>query len=207
MKKILGQILSSSLEDTQGEIFTKQDLIDLAEAANKKAPIDFNQRHDPKLGKLGYINNFKVVPSRIHLNEYDLIGDIYLSIDEIPPDLKAFSLSTIKPIYGNSDAKIAFFIPYPFYQNEEYLKSLFIDNEIIIGKHIQKAAEVPLVALIISKIVSTIVDKVFENTVYPVLKRNFSIIIELWKKSIETNLIIWQQTNNFQYQIMGSFAN
>lgn len=150
--EIRNQILASTQLDSQGERQTKESLLSLCESFKKKQRLPLNQQHDMNLDSVGYIENFRVVPSDNEEKEWSLIGDVYFHDVELDEALKGFSYSITEDMQGDSSEKeIGIYLPYPFYQNEDVLKALAATGDgIVSGAWRKKAADPGTVSLVVS---------------------------------------------------------
>ncbi len=134
-KSINGQVLASTCLDRQGERVDKAFLDKLCENFSKHKKLPLNQSHDMTLMDVGYIENFSVVKDGDGKEEWCLIGDVYFHDVEIDEALKGFSYSITDDLKGDfSNREIGVYLPYPYYNDEEFLDNLAeIKNRIVAG--------------------------------------------------------------------------
>jgi len=173
--EIKNQILASTQLDSQGERQTKKSLESLCELFKKKQRLPLNQQHDMNLDAVGYIDNFRVVPSSDGENEWSLIGDVYFHDVELDEALKGFSYSITEDMQGNlSKKEVGVYVPYPFYQNDGVLKALAATGDgVVSGAWRKKAADPGTVSLVVSFVLfvaAPAYTNYWNNKISPLLK-------------------------------------
>lgn len=151
MKSIKETGIISTLEDTQGETRSKEDLESLLEALPVRLPIGIE--HDMNQTTQGYIENFKLLPIEGQDGEWKLVGDLFLEkLPDTNDPLRGLSISFISVTERNSDdAAGCIYLPFPHYNREELNRAILDgDFPIAVGRWHKKAADPATVGLIIN---------------------------------------------------------
>lgn len=151
-KELKQQVLAGTKLDAQGETATKEFLISLCESSNKKGKIPLGQHHDMSKDSVGYIENFNVVPDSNDEAHWTLVGDVYFHDIDLDEALKGFSYSITEDLVGDlNNKKIAIYIPYPHYNDDDLLEALAEENSgVVAGSWRKKSADPDTVSLLIS---------------------------------------------------------
>lgn len=151
-KSIKGQVLASTHLDRQGERVDKAFLDKLCSNFSKHKRLPLNQSHDMALQDVGYIENFAVVKDESGQEEWCLIGDVHFHDVDIDDALKGFSYSITDDLKGDYNKReIGIYLPYPYYNDEDFLLELAQqESGIVAGAWRRKAADPATISLIIS---------------------------------------------------------
>ena len=123
MKLYKQQIIAGTKVDLQGEKIPKHVLEGfLKNSYGKKIPL--NQSHDISKPCPGYIENLNLVEDENENNEWSLIGDVYCESEKLEEAMNGFSISYLEITHQcEGDPEILFYLPYPHYNDKEYIKS------------------------------------------------------------------------------------
>lgn len=156
-KEIQGQVLASTQLDSQRERHTKESLLSLRKSFSRRQRLPLYQQHDASLDSVGYIENFRVVPTDSRETEWHLIGDVYFHDVELDEALRGFSYSVTEDLQGDFSSKeVGVYVPYPFYQDNDFLRNLARTSEgIVAGAWRKKAADPGDISLIVSLLLFT----------------------------------------------------
>lgn len=190
--QFMNQIIATTLTDAHGEKRSKQFYEELLKSFPQKLPL--HQHHDMLLETIGYAENFRLVPDNEHPNEWNFIGDIYITTDDLDEALQGISFSSAEPFAGNMDnPSYAVYLPYPLYNNEEFINELVQENsELLVGKWLQKALDPTSVGLIISGVALVLApewDIQYKKHIRPILGKILKLLPKLLDKNIAVDLI------------------
>lgn len=133
-----------------------------------------NMLHEP----VGYIENFRILPNEKIDGEWILIGDVTVLSGTLDETMKGFSISYLDKIKYEEGCGISVYIPFPAYNDKEFMDELLQDNEIGVGKWKKKSYNPETVMLIVSSVIiplcAPIWDSVYKEHVAPSLRRFFN---------------------------------
>lgn len=148
MKHFKDQCLASTHLDSQGEKTAKHILEGFVESyRGKRQPL--NQAHDLSKPTAGHIENFRLIEDKNNKDEWQLIGDVYCDPSKFEEVMGGFSISyleVLKRAEGNADFIV--YLPYPHYNDPEYLEALLSQDNLSVGKWVKKAADPTTIALL-----------------------------------------------------------
>lgn len=176
MKKLVGQVLGSthggSAEgDAHGERYDRAFFEDLLRGMPSRMPL--HQHHDMSLPPIGFISDFRLVPSETQPGHWNFVADVEFDESSDPPDMGGFSWSATVGVIKPDDPRGAIFLPYPLYNDQELMSGLAaLDGRLAVGKWVKKGERVALFALLVS--VTNLVlgpwwKKTYDEKVHPFL--------------------------------------
>ena len=191
-RKHLDQIIAGTQVDGHGEKRSKEFFESLISSYPQRMPL--NQQHDMRKETLGYLENFRLVPSASEADEWNVIADIYITSDDIDDALKGFSFSALETIGGNTTSPLYYVhLPFPVYNDEEFIAGLIdSDDEILVGKWIKKSIDpvtIGLVATGIALFLGPEWDIQYKSRVRPAMEKLLSLIPKLIEKDVSPDLI------------------
>lgn len=170
------QIVASTIKDSQDEKLTKQDLDKLMINSNNIGRFRLGKDHDLEKKSMGYLENFKVKPHKEIAGEFVLVADVYYSNDK-PEEISggfSWSINELFPQYKGKNI-MAVFLPYPYYNSEEFINEIeFPNKEIGIGKWRKKSADLVTIGLVVSYAAILLApewDITYKSYVRPFLKK------------------------------------
>jgi hypothetical protein len=191
-RKHLDQIIAGTQVDGHGEKRTKEFFEKMLSSYPQKMPL--NQQHDMRKETLGYLENFRLIPSVNETDEWNVIADIYITSDDIDNALKGFSFSALETIGGNTTTPLYYVhLPFPLYNDEEFIETLInSDDDLMVGKWIKKAIDpttIGLVATGIALFFGPEWDIQYKSRVRPAMNKLLSHIPKLIEKDVSPDLI------------------
>ncbi len=191
-RKHLDQIIAGTQVDGHGEKRSKEFFERMLSHYPQRMPL--NQQHDMRKETLGYLENFRLVPSAAEANEWNVIADIYITSDDIDDALKGFSFSALETIGGNTTSTLYYIhLPFPMYNDNVFIKDLIdSDNELMVGKWIKKAIDpvtIGLIATGIALFLGPEWDIQYKRHVRPAMGKLLSYIPKLIEKDVSPDLI------------------
>jgi hypothetical protein len=176
------QVLGGTQKDEQGEKLSLNFLIDFSE----KKEILLHQHHDILKNPIGIIKNMRVVAAE-GLDEWHLIGDVFITEGSITEAMRCFSISGTELIIESAQNSGLIYIPFPHYADIEYVNELFhaCNKEISIGKWIKKGDESNLTSLILSAVILLVTpawEELYKNKIAPFFARAIKEYFPILKK-------------------------
>ena len=193
VEKYIDQIIAGTCEDGHGEKYSKEFFESLL--ANHPNRMPLNQKHDMGLPVVGYLENFRLVPSKLDDGEWELIAHIYITKGDLDSALKGFSFSAPDIKWENLESPSAYIlVPYPAYNNEELIRNLVhLSTAFAVGKWVKKGLGIEtLVGLIATAIVLVISpewDIQYKQYVRPKLINLLSTIKPLNDEGVSVTLL------------------
>jgi len=173
MKRFSNQILGGTRLDSHGEHLPRELLQKLCEKlAGRRLPL--HQHHDMARQTLGYIENLHLAPDKNLPGEWSLVGDVMVEAANVDEALKGFSISTTQPIREVQHPDLLLYLPFPIYNDQAFLDTLFEDSTLTVGKLIKKHAELDLWAVFgatIIVLVTPIWDDLYKRKIAPLIER------------------------------------
>jgi hypothetical protein len=182
MVTFLNQILGGTRLDTQGESLPLEALESLCENfLGRRIPL--HQKHSMAEPTLGYIENLHLTPDNNDKGKWSLVGDVYVTHGTLDEALKGFSISLTLPLREVANPDILLYIPFPHYNNAEFVADLSTDPKLTIGKWIKKEADPTALAIfgsVVVLIITPIWDDIYKRKIapkiYQFLENHFSRI-------------------------------
>ncbi|MCG8526521.1 MAG: hypothetical protein MI748_09090 [Opitutales bacterium] len=171
LRKTAKQPVISTLKDKQEEKRTKSFLEEICQRLPEKFPLGINHDHISK--SIGYMENFEITKIPNYDNEWMIVADVYLEEKEdLNEALGGFSFSWTEPFMTVKENEIGcIYIPYPHYNDNDFLVSLYDDEKgISIGKWKKKEADPVLTSLIVGAFYMLITPawtKFYDETIAP----------------------------------------
>lgn len=132
--------------DSQGERLALDDLMAYRDyCEGKRVPL--HQKHSMSDPTLGYIENVRLIQDGSDGESWSVIGDVVITQGALPDGLKGFSISFTAPLVEVEDPEFLLYIPYPHYNDAQFVADLASDSRLKIGKWIKKSAEVSDLAI------------------------------------------------------------
>ena len=173
MKTIKGQLLMSTLEDSQGERRDKRFLEEIVARVPKRVPL--GQDHDASLPNVVFIENFRLEELTDHPGEWCISGDVAMQDGQDWSKGGGFSFSAVEVVKRREDPAGTLYVPYPFYRDESALEEILAyDPQLQAGRWVKKSAELALIALIVTSglwVLQPARDKFFNEVVWPFLDK------------------------------------
>jgi len=137
MRTYIGQVIGGTRLDQQGERLPKQVLDEICiKARGSRLPV--HQHHDMTQPIVGYMENLRVEADAKNEGEWSLVADVFLEEGTIDDAQKGFSISTVMPLREVDDAQLFLNLPYPTYNDTEFIAELSSDPTLKLGKWIKK---------------------------------------------------------------------
>jgi hypothetical protein len=180
MKTIKGQLLMSTLEDSQGERRDKQFLEEIIAKMPARYPL--GQHHDASLPNVGYIENFRLEELPEQAGEWCISGDVTMQDGQDWSKGGGFSFSSVEIVKRQTNGVGALYVPYPYYRDESALEEILsYDPQLNAGRWIKKGADPFTIGLIVTGVLWTLAparDKLYQEVVWPFLDR----VLEKYRK-------------------------
>jgi len=177
----LNQKIAGTSLDSQGERLALDDLKAYVNyCKGKRVPL--HQKHSIGEPILGYIENVRLIPNDSNVDSWSVVGDVVVTQGALPDGLKGFSISFTAPLVEVKDPESLLYIPYPHYNDAQFVADLSSDSSMKIGKWVKKSAEVSELAifgLTVSFWLRPIWDDLYKNELSPRIRR---FITEAWPK-------------------------
>jgi hypothetical protein len=179
VQEVKNQTLASTREDRHGERVSKEVLEAYCTAARGRRPL--NEQHDMRRRTVGWIENLRVVPDPDAEGEWALKGDVYCTSADLGTALKGFSISFFQGLAGPAEPERAIYVPYPHYNDKQFIDSLAEDDEALhVGKVVRKALDESTVAVLISLVLFVLGPEwqhVYDERVRPNLECLFAKVL------------------------------
>lgn len=192
MQVIKGQRVASTLTDSQGEKLSLENLQKLLEMSNAQDYVLLGDEHDLAKRHKGYIKNFRIVKSETEKDEYHLIADVYCQ-DVANWSSGGFSWSLIEHFPNQDvDSELHVFLPYPYYNENDYLTELKSHDGYALGSWKKKSADPTIIGLIYNSValfLTPIWNSIYKNQVEPRLIDLFEKIFKNKPESLKYDLI------------------
>jgi hypothetical protein len=145
LRRYKDQIIAGTAVDGHGEKYSKEFFESLICNLPEKMPL--NQQHDMSLPVAGYLENYRIVPSKTEDNEWSVIADISITEGNLSDALKGFSFSSTQIVWGQIEKPDGYvFVPFPAYNDEKLITELLnISDTQAVGKWIKKGLGTELV--------------------------------------------------------------
>jgi hypothetical protein len=161
MSKFVDQPLASTNLDSQGErlsvIFLRQFY---ERMVGRRFPV--HQQHDMSKRVAGYIENVRLVADRRNSGEWQLIGDVFVECGTINDILGGFSISGTEVLFCPEAASALIYLPFPHYNDSEFIAELLSDPELTVGKWIKKEA-IPLGWVMLGSVIAFAITPVWDD--------------------------------------------
>ncbi len=168
-----GQIIATTLADSQGEKLTIDELEEFFFNSTKRKRINIGQEHDFNNDYVGYLENFRIESLDGYDNEFCIKADAYVN-KNASHHYRGFSWSLIKHFPNqNMNADFHIFLPYPLYNDNAFVNSLKAKN-IALGSWKKKSADPNTIALICTGLFFVLApgwDSLYKSRVEPKLKK------------------------------------
>ena len=148
-RTIIGQCITSTCVDSQGEQLSPDDLQELLRSQPNRVPL--HQQHNFALPVCGEMSNFRIQPDPEDPSHLMMVCDVTYDDELIEGPTGGFSFSAIRDGKANSsDPLFGVYLPFPLY-NDASLADSFLtsDAELVVGKWVKKNADPLLIALIV----------------------------------------------------------
>lgn len=170
--RLEGQKLAGTSLDSQGERLALEDLQDYVDfCRGRKLPL--HQQHQMGEPTTGFIENVRLVQDD-NTAEWVVIGDVTIESGAFDKGMRGFSISFIKPLVEREHADCLLYIPYPHYNNHEFVAQLATDQDLKIGKWVKKSADNTAYALFGATIMFALTpvwDHFYKSRVAPIVDR------------------------------------
>ncbi|MBB4725716.1 hypothetical protein [Xanthomonas euvesicatoria] len=126
---------------------------------------------------LGYIENVRLIADKSGEGGWSVVGDVVITQGTLLDGLKGFSISFTAPLIDAEDPEFLLYIPYPHYNDREFVEDLASDSSVKIGKWIKKSAEISELAifgLTISFWLRPVWDDLYKNDLSPRIRKFLS---------------------------------
>jgi hypothetical protein len=143
--KFVGQILGGTQLDTQGEKLSKE-VLEIFCAKNAGIRMPLGEGHDVSLPPQGYIENLRLEPHETLEEEWVLKADIFCEEEALKRLLRGFSISFLEPAKGPSNAIMSVHVPYPSYNDSDFMMDLAAIPRLGTGRWVKKAADPTTIA-------------------------------------------------------------
>jgi hypothetical protein len=178
--RLLNQKIAGTSLDSQGERLALDDLKAYCDfCRGRRVPL--HQKHSMGEPTLGYIENVRLIADESG-DGWSVIGDVAVTQGTLPDDLRGFSVSFTAPLVEAEDPEFLLYIPYPHYNDREFVEELASDRSVKVGKWVKKSAEVSefaIFGLAISFWLRPVWDDLYKNDLSPRIRRFLS---ESWPK-------------------------
>lgn len=193
LPKILkGQVVASTCGDLQGEDLTRNELEEYVARAPGRMPL--RQRHDLALEVVGYLENLRVEEDADHAGCYKLLADIEVTVSDLAPDLRGFSVAFLAEIDRNTASPHLFiYLPRPLYRDEELVQSILNEEpSVCVGKFVKKQLDpvsIGLIATAVVLIVGPEWEIQYRERVRPALIRLLKLLPKLNERGASADLM------------------
>lgn len=179
--RLLNQKIAGTSLDSQGERLVLDDLKAYCEfCRGRRVPL--HQKHSMGEPTLGYIENVRLIADNTDEDGWSVVGDVVITQGGLPDGLKGFSISFTAPLVDAEDPEFLLYIPYPHYNDREFVDGLASDSTVKVGKWVKKSAEISELAifgLAISFWLRPVWDDLYKNDLSPLIRKFLS---ESWPK-------------------------
>lgn len=150
MKIHKSQIIASTKIDLHGETRPREFFEKLIRSYPQRMPL--HQQHDLGLDTVGYIENFHLTEDESDPEHFVVRADIYVTDDEVNPDLSGFSISFLEDICCNSRNPLHYiYLPYPLYNEQDLIDDIVGKiPDVLVGRFVKKSASAELVTSLIA---------------------------------------------------------
>ena len=180
-------ILATTGLDAHNEILPVELLQQFCDKHPNGMPIQ--QQHDLSKPSLGYFKNLRVEP---HKHGHALVADIYTEEEIDFTKFGGLSISALYLFHEPKDAELACYLPYPFYNDVEFMRELKDLAGLAVGGHIKKELSIETIGLISTFLVLLVApewDAQYKSNVRPKLVNAINLIKKkLWPKEICADL-------------------
>jgi hypothetical protein len=173
MRIYQSQVIAGTRLDLQGEQLPREVLDEIcAGASGKRLPV--HQHHNMALPVVGYMNNLRVLPDDQSPGEWSLVADLYLEDGSVDEVRRGFSISTVVHLRQDQYADAFVHVPYPYYNDQEFIGKLLSDPSLNVGKWVKKSAEATdwvLFGATLVFVFTPIWDHIYKTQVHPLIER------------------------------------
>lgn len=167
-----GQKLAGTSLDSQGERLRLEDLqAYVAFCGGRKLPL--HQQHQMSEPTTGFIENVRLVQEGA-TEDWAVLGDVTVESGAFDKGMRGFSISFMAPLVEREHANCLLYIPYPHYNNQEFVAELASDSDLKIGKWVKKSAETTTYALFgatIAFALTPVWDHFYKSRIAPIIDR------------------------------------
>ena len=202
MRTIKDQTLAGTRIDSQGERNPKEALDSFAsQYAGRRMPL--NQQHDLSLASPGYAENLRVIADEDSPGDWRLVGDVTFDGDSFG----GFSISFLEILrHSTSQDKFHLYLPYPHYNDPQFVEALFEEGYISVGRWAKKAADpatVALVGAVFIFFIKPVWEDLYKTQIAPLIYDFFKRKMgKLKEKKIDVQLVQYVVYNNFEVQVL-----
>ena len=138
MKTTKDQILGGTHLDRDGEKLPVEFLENfVSQVAGRRMPV--HQQHQMSKPVVGYVSNIRLVNDKESPEEWHIIGDVSYHKGSLDDIVGGFSISGTIEINRSSTADALIYLPSPHHADPELIENLKTDNDLTIGRWVQKS--------------------------------------------------------------------
>ena len=173
-KTILGQVLSNTRRDSQGEQLSPEDLHAFLNRLPARMPL--HQHHDNTLPICGEMTNFRILPDPEDPKHLVLVCDVTYDDEKIQGPTAGFSWSAVTEAKCRSaQPAYSLYLPFPLYNDQRLIDTLMsADPTLAVGKYVKKNTTPALVALLVfaaKPLWDTIYKQLFEEQFVSLIRK------------------------------------
>lgn len=193
MKIYKNQIVASTKMDLHGETRPREFFEELVATYPPRMPL--HQQHKLELDTIGYLENFYVDEDEGEPGHFVVRADVYVTADDVSPELRGFSISFLEALHCRTDSPIHYlYLPYPLYNDQELISGLLEDDpDLFVGKFVKKALSSDLVTGLIGTGIALLVapewQRQYEASVRPAIIRLLNWVPRLREKGASVDFI------------------
>ncbi len=188
MYTYLDSVLATTGIDGHKEILPVEILQQFCDNFPNGMPLQ--QQHDLSERSLGYAKNLRVITNE---NGHALLADIYTDKEIDFDKFDGLSIGALALFHKPKNYEIACYLPYPNYNDSEFVNELKNEDGLAIGGHIKKELSVSAIGLIATSIVLLIAPEwevQYKTRVRPIIINAIDLIKrKLWPKGICVDLV------------------
>lgn len=206
MKLFKDQILGGTTVDSQGEKVPKKIFEGFVETYKGKSQ-PLNQAHDLGHKSAGYIENLRLIEHPVEEGEWALVGDVYCDTENLQTALGGFSISYLEITHrSDQQEQILSYLPFPYYNDSEFIGSLLNEGNVSVGKWVKKDADPAVIAMIGATavfILKPVWEDFYKTQLAPIIYKFFSDQYQSFKsKNISADLIQAIELNGSEIQVV-----
>lgn len=170
--RIEGQKLAGTSLDSQGERLTLKDLQEYVDFCRGRKVL-LHQQHQMGEPTTGFIENVRLVQGDSK-DDWAVLGDVTIESGAFDKGMRGFSISFMAPLVEREAADCLLYIPFPHYNDQEFVEQLATDPDLKIGKWVKKSAEATTYALFgatIAFALTPVWDHIYKSRVAPIVDR------------------------------------
>ncbi len=168
-----GQKLAGTTLDSQGERLTLEDLQGYVDfCRGRKVPL--HQQHQMGEPTTGFIENVRLMQDDESNGDWTVLGDVTVESGAFEKGMRGFSISFVRPLVERELANCFLDIPYPHYNNQEFVAELASDLDLKIGRWVKKSAgntDYALFGATIAFALTPVWDHLYKSRVAPIIDR------------------------------------